>query len=251
MSAKKLVTFNPRAVRNLQAVDEILNMAGVTDMKVLDLLGEGNPQIYVTCGRGALSTLRVMRHGMAVIEMAVSPMPDAPTGVWTLRGSAEDPFDHFLIVTFEGATLVFAIGEKVTEVQNSGFDGGQSSLLVGMLEDGSWIQVTATGIIHIKPDRRRNRWETSNRGRIVHAAANERQAVIALEGGELTYFELDAGGRLIEVETRLNDSEVLCLDIGPIPEGRQRSRFLAVGCHDKTVKVLSLDPETCLSKISV
>ena len=46
-----------------------------TDCKILDLAGEESPQIYALCGKGARSTLRTMRHGLAVTEMAVSELP--------------------------------------------------------------------------------------------------------------------------------------------------------------------------------
>jgi len=36
-----------------------------------------------------------------------------------------------------------------------------------------------------------------------------------------------------------------------VPEGRQRSKFLVVGYADNTVKVLSLEPESCLHRISM
>ena len=36
-----------------------------------------------------------------------------------------------------------------------------------------------------------------------------------------------------------------------VPEGRQRSLFLAVGCDDATVRILSLDPESTLENKSV
>jgi splicing factor 3B subunit 3 len=59
-------------------------------------------------------------------------------------------------------------------------------------------------------------------------------------------------GMLNEVESRFYpESEVACLDIADVPEGRQRCRFLAVGFEDKTVKVMSLDPESYLSRISM
>lgn len=53
-------------------------------------------------------------------------------------------------------------------------------------------------------------------------------------------------GSLNEIESRFFDSEVACIDIASVPEGRQRCRFLAVGYMDKTVKIMSLDPESCL-----
>jgi len=66
------------------------------------------------------------------------------------------------------------------------------------------------------------------------------------------YFELDdMSGMLNEIESRFFDSEVACIDIADVPEGRQRCRFLAVGYVDKTVKIMSLDPESCLQRISM
>jgi len=56
--------------------------------------------MYVACGRGATSSLRVLRHGLAVIEMAVSAMPGKPLKVMTLKGKIEDPHDKYMIVSF-------------------------------------------------------------------------------------------------------------------------------------------------------
>lgn len=35
-------------------------------LKVADLASEDTPQLYVACGRGPRSTLRVLRHGLEV-----------------------------------------------------------------------------------------------------------------------------------------------------------------------------------------
>ena len=58
-------------------------------------------------------------------------------------------------------------------------------------------------------------------------------------------------GALNEVENRFFESEIACIDIGEVPEGRQRCRFLAIGFMDKTVKIMSLDPESTLQRISM
>lgn len=52
--------------------------------------------------------------------------------------------------------------------------------------------------------------------------------VIALTGGELLYFELNPiSGSLLEVEKKDMSEiseDVACLDLAPVPEGRQRCR---------------------------
>lgn len=64
------------------------------------------PQIYTVCGRGSRSSLRVLRPGLAVTEMAVSPLPGNPTAVWTTKRTNTSEFDNYIIVSFTNATLV-------------------------------------------------------------------------------------------------------------------------------------------------
>ena len=71
-----------------------------------NLLGEEIPQIWALCGRGSRSSLRVLRPGLAVTEMAVSPLPGAPQAVFTVRRSQTDEFDAYIVVSFTNATLV-------------------------------------------------------------------------------------------------------------------------------------------------
>ena len=63
------------------------------------------------------------------------------------------------------------------------------------------------------------------------------QVVIAMSGGEVIYFELAAAGTLMETEKRDIGGDIVSLDIAPIPSGRQRSRFLAIGSSDSTVRL--------------
>ncbi|CDW71789.1 splicing factor 3b subunit 3 [Stylonychia lemnae] len=251
----KVVNYNPRALLNLQAVDEFQNLASINDMKVEDLTGEGNPQIYLACGRGAQGCLRVLRHGLTVVEMAVTGMPQKPINVMTVKGKIDDIYDKYMIVSFQQQTLVLSIGqEKVTEVKDSGLTDEESTLHVGILQDNSYVQITPKSIIHIKGDpsnRKRAKWD-SEKGKIIKACSNQRQVVISIQGGQIVYFELDdMSDTLVEIESRFFDSEIACIDIAEVPEGRQRCRFLAVGFVDKTVKIMSLDPESCLQRISM
>jgi len=60
---------------NLSPTDEFQNLAPINDLKIEDLTGEGCPQLYIAQGRGSYSKLRVLRHGLSVVEMAVTQMP--------------------------------------------------------------------------------------------------------------------------------------------------------------------------------
>ena len=75
-------------------------------LQVANLLNEEIPQVFTLCGRGPRSTLRLLRPGLAVTEMAVSPLPGNPTAVWTIKRTMLDEFDAYIIVSFTNATLV-------------------------------------------------------------------------------------------------------------------------------------------------
>ncbi|RKO91294.1 splicing factor 3B subunit 3-like protein [Blyttiomyces helicus] len=245
------VFFRPRPLRNLIPVDELESLSPLIDSKVLNLTDEDTPQIYALCGRGARSSFRILRHGLEVTEMAVSELPGNPNAVWTVKSSAREEYDAYIIVSFVNVTLVLSIGETVEEVADTGFLNSTPTLTVAQLGDDALVQVYPKGIRHIRSDRRVSEWKTPGNKAIVKAACNQRQVIIALSGGELVYFELDTTGQLNEFQDRKEmPADVTSLSIGPIPEGRQRSRFLAVGCADNTVRMISLDPDTCLQSLA-
>ena len=90
------------------------------------MLGEEIPQIYAACGRGARSSLRILRPGLAVAELAVWQLPGQPTAVWTLRRSQTDELDALIVVSFANATLVRA--PAWTLVTSAGRSGGRIGL---------------------------------------------------------------------------------------------------------------------------
>nr|GFC57680.1 spliceosome-associated protein 130 A [Tanacetum cinerariifolium] len=55
----------------------------------------------------------------------------------------------------------------------------------------------------------------------------------------------------MDVEKNEMSSDVACSDIAPVPEGRQRSRFLAVGSYNNTIRILSLDPHDCILSVHI
>ena len=59
---------------------------------------------------GPRSTLSVLRPGLSVSELAVSPLPGQPTAVFTLRRAPGDDLDGLIVVSFTNATLVGGVG---------------------------------------------------------------------------------------------------------------------------------------------
>ncbi|XP_053201633.1 splicing factor 3B subunit 3-like isoform X1 [Panonychus citri] len=244
--------FNPRSLKNLVLVDEIESLSPIMSCQVADIANEDTPQLLMACGRGPRSSLRVLRHGLEVSEMAVSELPGTPNAVWTVKRRADEEYDAYIIVSFINATLVLSIGETVEEVTDSGFLGTTPTLACAQIGNDALIQIYPEGIRHIRADKRVNEWRTPAKRHILKCAINHRQVVIALTGGELVYFEMDVSGQLEEYTDRKDMTcDVICMALGAIPSSEQRSRFLAVGLADNTVRIISLDPDDCLSPLSM
>ncbi|KAF8070070.1 CPSF A subunit region-domain-containing protein [Lyophyllum atratum] len=245
--------FRPRPLENLVVADEIESLDPILDSKVLNVLPNSDaPQIFAACGRGARSTFRTLRHGLEVEESVSSDLPGIPNAVWTTKRREDDAYDSYIILSFVNGTLVLSIGETIEEVQDTGFLSSAPTLAVQQIGADALLQVHPQGIRHVLADRRVNEWRVPDGKTIVSATTNKRQVVVALSSAELVYFELDLDGQLNEYQDRkAMGSTVLALSIGEVPEGRQRTPYLAVGCEDQTVRIISLDPENTLETISL
>ncbi|KAI9730079.1 MAG: pre-mRNA-splicing factor rse1 [Cirrosporium novae-zelandiae] len=244
--------FYARPAENISLVQSIDSLNPMLDCKVLNLTDGDAPQIYSICGNGARSTFRTLKHGLEVSEIVESELPSVPTAVWTTKKTQNDQYDAYIILSFSNGTLVLSIGETVEEVTDTGFLSSAATLAVQQVGEDALIQVHPRGIRHIQAGGRVNEWPAPTHRTIVAATTNERQVAIALSSGEIVYFEMDTDGSLAEYdEKREMTGTVTCLSLGDVPEGRMRSQFLAVGCDDSTVRILSLDPDSCLESKSV
>lgn len=224
-SSAEWPTFEPHRLKNLVLIDELESLCPITDFKIANLNEEEAPQIYALSGRSYTASLKVLRHGLAISQMAVSALPGNPSAVWTVRAAATDQYDKYIVVSFINATLVLSIGESVEEATDTGLITSFPTIHVANIGEDGIIQVHPTGIRYIRDNRTRD-WKPPGKKTIVHATSNERQVVVALTGGDLFYFELDGAGQLTELEKKELEREITCLDIGQVPEGRQRCRFL-------------------------
>ncbi|CAI7667469.1 unnamed protein product [Penicillium bialowiezense] len=246
------IYFSPRGAENVNLMESSNSLTPLIDSKISNLTQDDAPQIYTICGSGARSSFRTLKHGLEVSEIVASDLQHVPSAVWTTKLTRADEYHTYIILSFANGTLVLSIGEIVEEVSDTGFLSSAPTLAVQQLGEDSMLQVHPRGIRHILADRRINEWPAPQHRSIVAAATNERQVAVALSSGEIVYFELDADGTLAEYDERRQMSgTVTSLSLGEVPEGRVRSSFLAVGCDDSTVRILSLDPDSTLENKSV
>lgn len=243
--------FTPRALTNLGLVDDLESLGPMTDLLVENLAREESPQLFALCGQGPRSSLRTLRHGLDVTEMAVTDLPGNPIAVWTLRLKSEDEHDKYIVVSFSNATLVLSVGETVEEVSDSGLLTTASTLAVSTLDDDTMVQVHSGGVRHVMDGGSRTKeWKTPGGKVIVQATCNSRQCVVAMRGGTIVYFELDDAGQLEEVAQRDVSYDISSLDVATIPPGLARTPFLAVGSYDHSARLLSLDPKNVFGELA-
>jgi splicing factor 3B subunit 3 len=275
--------FIPRPLTNLAKADEVASLAPITDMTVLvpsdataAAIAQGAPvvgavavslsvhQLVAACGRGPRSSLRLLQQGTHVAEIGRSSLPGAPLAVFTLKGpesasaGTATSADRYVLLSFSNATVVMAVGDSLEEVsaRDIGFVDDAPTLAACVLADGSFLQVTPLGMRMVPfsatgvKGAQRN-WQPPGRRTVVRAAVNMRQILLALSGGELIYFEYDNATRLPkEVKKRSLGAEVCALTLPPVPEGRLRSPFAALGDSNNMARIISLDPERCLEQAS-
>lgn len=244
----KFFQFKPRELVNLVLIDKIHSMTPILSAKTVNQLDEH--RLLVSCGTKENSTLRVLRHGLEVSEIASSILPSVATGVWSVRKRCDSIYDEYIVVSFTNATLVLGVGETIDEIIDSGFLGTKPTIGCTQLGDDSLVQIHPDGIRHIHADKRVSEWRTPLRRQIIRCALNQRQVAIALSNNEVLYFEMDTTGQLNEYNERKEfSSPISCMALGEIPAGELRSQFLAIGVEQK-VCMISLDVGDCMTEIT-
>jgi len=250
-SALVVPTFDPRPHRNIHFVDALDSLSPCTGMQVEEMFGEDRQQIFLACGRGSRSSVRVMRYGLEVTEMASSQLPGNPSAVWTVRAEDQSQGDKYIVVSFANVTLVLAVGETVEEATNTGLITSKQTLAVKRCASGGIIQVCSDGV-HLAKNGSSERIFSAPPGKNIDCAAiNERQLAVALEGGRIHYFELNEAGSMVESAVHESGEDVKCLEIGALPAGRTRSNFLCVGTFSNTVEMLSLQADSKMKQLSL
>ena len=69
----------------------------------------------------------MLQQGLSVSLLSQNTLPYAPRGLWTLRDE-HSGFDRYMVISFNNATIVLAVGETVEQVANTGFKADDATL---------------------------------------------------------------------------------------------------------------------------
>ena len=154
-----------------------------------------------------------------------------------------------MIISLETRTCVLRIGDSVQEDKNSGFTDKRITLHAGMLADGSYIQAYHDGMLHLKQEgMNKMTWDSPKP--VTCATSNIRQVIVALQGGEIIYFELNEFDQLNEIKKIFLGTEIISLAVADVPEERRIAPLLAVGLEDNYVRIFSLVTGNVLKAVS-
>lgn len=256
------ITFTRSSdLQHLTLVDQLDNYGMLTGLLASPSVdAAGPPQLMATQGRGLDSRLIALQRGLSITNVTVSEMPTVPaTGIWTLplRGGEHVrrdaaavtalPTDLIVIALADATTLVLRVEEggvqQVDPADTALLLEGTLTLAMGMLADGSTVQVHSSGVRQVRPDGRLCEWRAPTGSAVQVAATNERQVILALSTRRLVHLEADQSGVLLETgQTDPLAWDILSLALGSVPEGALRCRYLAMGTADLVVRIVDCDP---------
>ncbi|KAI9484077.1 MAG: mono-functional DNA-alkylating methyl methanesulfonate N-term-domain-containing protein [Benjaminiella poitrasii] len=219
----------------LEVIDEFSNIGPITDFCVADLDKQGQTQLITCSGVAKDSSLRIVRNGVGLNELAVIDISGVK-GVWALRPSFYDKHDDVLLISFVNQTRLLALRDNaMTQLEaHSGIDLNCRTLIAANVKDDMIIQVTDRNIRLMEANGTNgsllDEWfPNDNISQITVASVNPSQCVISIGYGRLLAFAFKEK-KLELISTTQLPNEISCIDISPIQsENYMESKLVAVG----------------------
>ncbi|KAJ5097929.1 hypothetical protein N7532_004930 [Penicillium argentinense] len=198
---------------SFEVIQTLDNIAPILDFTVMDLgnrISESHThefssgQARIVTGSGAFDdgTLRSVRSGVGMEELAVLGEMDHITDLWGLRMQSTEDFLDTLLVTFVDETRIFRFGMdgEVEELDNFlGLAFDESTLLAANLPGGRILQVTEKRalIADVEGGMVVFEWTPTTQKAITAASANDDHLALVIGGQVLASFDIRGEASLI------------------------------------------------------
>jgi len=203
-------------------VDTFTNLGPILDMVVVDLERQGQGQLVTCSGGFKEGSLRIIRNGIGIHELASIDLPGIK-GMWPLKVGQEK--DNTLVLSFVEQTRVLTLtGEEVEETEIAGFVADQQTFYTGNTEHGQIVQVTPGSVRLVCPQSQEmvDSW-TPPGGKLISVCGCNASQLLAASGSILFYIEIQAGKLVLAGDTTL-EHEVACIDLTPLEDGDNTTR---------------------------
>ncbi|KXS13000.1 hypothetical protein M427DRAFT_100883 [Gonapodya prolifera JEL478] len=221
------------------------SLSPIVDFTVVDLDGRGQGTVVACCGGFKDGSVRVVRNGVGVSEIAGVEV-EGVRGVWSLREGFGAKYHTTLALSFAAETRFLLVDPSTSELSEhdpAALVSSSPSLLLATMAADCVLQVTPEAVVLADKDMAMKlaEWTPEGGAHITAAACSPTQVVVALAGGTVVYFTVPIGRPDLEfVSRRAMEQEVACVDVSPLREG-EPAEFVAVGLWtDNSVRVLSV-----------
>ncbi|XP_040569260.1 DNA damage-binding protein 1 [Lepeophtheirus salmonis] len=224
-------------------VESFTNLGPISDMVVVDLERQGQGQLVTCSGSYKEGSLRIIRNGIGIHELASIDLPGIK-GMWALQcGEEIGKHDNTLVLSFVEQTRVLTLnGEEVEETEIKGFLADQQTFFTGAVAHNQIVQITPVSVrlINQRTSQLVAEWKPPGDRRISVTACNYCQIVCAV-GPILFFVEVKDGSLELNGDQTL-EYEVACIDITPLGDDSTcPSEIVCVGLWtDISIRVFKL-----------
>ena len=232
----------------IELIHEFDNLGPIQDMICVDLQRQGQSQIVCCSGIGSDGSLRIIKNGIGIDEVACIDMPGLE-GLWSLTETNNSIYHKYLIASFVSETrILYTDDEGLDEIEMTGLLSNKRTIFTCNTVYDTFIQIIDNEIRLISLDESSkypliSKWETNVK--ITHSICNGKQILCSLSGGNLILFEIikDSNNNIIiheKLKTKL-EFEISCLNLS-IKNNHNISEYCCVGLwKEKSVRILSLN----------
>uniref|UniRef100_A0A6M2DKV7 Putative splicing factor 3b subunit 3 n=1 Tax=Xenopsylla cheopis TaxID=163159 RepID=A0A6M2DKV7_XENCH len=217
----------------VQPMETFTNLGPIVDMCIVDLERQGQGQIITCSGALKEGTLRIIRNGIGIQEHATIDLSGIK-GIWALQivnFNEDNVIQHDTVVlSFVGQTTILTLtGEEVEETEIRGFVSDQQTFCCSNVKYNQIIQVTPVSVRLVSMDAVKlvAEWKPPEDQSIGVVSCNYTQVVCASRC-DIFYLEIEECKLTLKSHIEMQ-YEVACLDITPLSESAESSRFVAVG----------------------
>ncbi|XP_028966942.1 DNA damage-binding protein 1 [Galendromus occidentalis] len=232
----------------IEVLESYTNLGAILDMIVVDLEKQGQDQLITCSGQGACGSLRIIRNGIGIHELACVELSGIK-GIWALRMNTaqleeDTPTDDTLVLSFVGQTRVFNCSstEELEQVTlPAAFDIDSQTFCARNVLGNQVIQVTdkRVNLISVTSKTRVDQWFPPEGEIITQCACNDVQVALALKN-VLVYLEI-RDGSLTEIKRTRLEYEIACMDLNTLDKEGDQTSIITVGLWtDVSILVLSL-----------
>lgn len=231
----------------IEILDSFTNLGPIVDFCVVDLDRQGQGQIVTCSGVGKDGSLRVIRNGVGINEMAMLEL-NGMNGVWALRNSFDASFDSMVVVSFIRETRFLSIqGEELEEKEVEGFSSQEQTIFCSNVINKQFVQITESSIrlVDCGTLKLNSSYSPPKGKKINVGSCNSQQVLISTGSGHLMYFEIANNQLMLKQETDL-EYEISCVNLNVLnnesgSNGQSKASICAVGLWtDVSVRILGL-----------